>query len=138
MAISQLVICVWQGGLLQETTVDNPTWQQIEAAIVALNNNERNDLYLYAKDTTWLGVGGGAGQYMLAGGIGDNLFPILVDPGSTSERKVSLTVGGQTADYPENQVHDLAQTLAAVRSFYELGKFSSSFHEQASWLIEKL
>lgn len=138
MATSQLIICVWQGVLLQETTVDNPTWQQIEAAITALNNDERNDLYLYANATTWLGIGGGDGKYLLAGGIGDDVFQTLVDSSSTSEQGVSLTVGGQTADYPESQVHNLAQTLAAVRSFYESGEFSSSFHGKASWLIERL
>jgi hypothetical protein len=41
-----------------------------------------------------------------------------------------LMVGGQTGDYPGNQVIDLQSALRAARSFYDAGGFGSD----ASWV----
>ena len=112
---------------MRETIIENPTWEQTEAAIQALNNADLNDLFLYTNNNTWLGIGGGAGQYFLSGAIGDDLFLTLVDPDKSPERKILLTVGGQSSDYPENWIHGLPQTIAAARDFYEMGGFSSNF-----------
>jgi hypothetical protein len=113
---------------MQETNIENPTWEQIETAIRALNNSDLNDLFLNANDVTWLGVGGGAGQYLLTGAIGDDLFPTLVDPDKRPDRDIALIVGGQESDYPENWIHCLPQALAAAHDFYEMGGFSSNFN----------
>ncbi|HMV83862.1 MAG TPA: hypothetical protein PLD20_04645 [Blastocatellia bacterium] len=128
MTVSQLTICRWQGASLTETIIDKPTWEKIEAAILALNNADLNDLYLNTKAGTWLCVGGGAGRYLLTGSNGDDSFPTLVDVGGNSDQKVLLTVGGQTGDYPENWIHGLSLTLAVARNFFERGEFNSNFH----------
>lgn len=111
---------------MRETIIENPIWEQIETAIQALNNDDLNDLYLNANKEVWLCVGGGAGQYILTGAIGEDVFPTLVDPNKSSEREILLTVGGQTAEYTENWIHSLARSLAAAHDFYEEGGFSSN------------
>lgn len=110
-----------------ETIIENPIWKQIETAIQALNNDDLNDLFLYTNENTWLGIGGGAGQYFLSGAIGDDLFLTLVDPNKSPDREILLTVGGQESEYPENWIHGLAQAFAAARDFYDVGGFSSNF-----------
>jgi hypothetical protein len=113
---------------MRETIIENPIWEQIETAIQALNNDDLNDLFLYTNDNSWLGVGGGAGQYFLSGAIGEDLFFTLVDPNKSPDREIFLTVGGQESEHPGNCIHGLAQALAAACDFFEAGDFISNFN----------
>jgi hypothetical protein len=131
MAVAQMKVCDWQGASCQEMMIENPTWEQIKMAIQALNNDNLNDLYLHTDNDTWLCVGGGQGQYLLTGASGDNAFPTLIDQNRQSQPKISLTVGGQTGDYPANAVHDRAQTLTAVQDFYDNGGYTANIN----WVI---
>lgn len=124
MAVVNLQICDWQGVSYQETNIDDPTWEQISMAIQELNNENRNDLYLTTDTDTWLGIGGGVGQYLLTGENGDDIFPTLVDPRKKTEPRIYLTVGGQIGDFPANWIHDLVQTLEAAHDFYENDGYS--------------
>ena len=128
MTVAQMRVCDWQGVSYEEIVIENPTWEQIKMATQALNNQNLNDLYLHINDDTWLGIGGGDGQYLLTGAIGDDTFPRLVDANKPSLPKISLTVGGQTGDYQFNWIHDLTQTLIAVRDFYDNGGFSTNLN----------
>ena len=126
MAVSKMTAYDWQGAIYQKTIIENPTWEQIEMAIQSLNHQNLNDLYLHINDNTWLCIGGGDGQYLLTGAMGDDTFPMLVDDKKLSLPKIPLTVGGQTGDYPSNWLHDLSQTLIAVRDFYDSGGYSAN------------
>ena len=128
MTVEQMRICDWQGVLHQETVIDYPSLEKIEMAIQALNNQNLNDIYLQINDDAWLCIGGGDGQYLLTGAIGDEAFPTLVDANKSALPKILLTVGGQTGEYPSNWIHDLTQTLIAVRDFYHSEGYSTNIN----------
>jgi hypothetical protein len=69
MSISRLIICDWASTRMRERAIESPGWEDVEQAIRALDNESRNDVYLkplHASKDTFLGVGGGAGKYILS------------------------------------------------------------------------
>jgi metal-dependent hydrolase (beta-lactamase superfamily II) len=131
MAIDRLTICDWTGRGKHDTVIDRPTWQDIEAAIGALNNRNLNDLYLQpdgSNPETYLCIGGGAGQYVVSGCVDNEYFPTLVDPQRPSEPRVALVVGGQLSAFPSHSIVDLESALLAARSFYTTGGFGGDVH----------
>jgi Immunity protein Imm1 len=125
MPISSLTICDWASTGKRDRVIKNPSWADVESAIRSLDNESRNDIYLkpFAAQDTFLGVGGGAGRYIVHGSQNGKRFPTLTDPTCIGEHLVPLCVGGQLAEYPARRIVGLEQALAAVRSFYEVGDF---------------
>jgi hypothetical protein len=124
MAVESLTICDWSR-IPRDEVISDPSWADVEAAIRLLDNGARNDVYLKplnSTEDTFLGVGGGAGRYIVTGSESGDRFPTLRNPVGADEL-VSLCVGGQLAEYPSRWVVDLDQALAAVRLFYQAGKF---------------
>jgi hypothetical protein len=129
MPILELTICEWHDARVTETVLEQPRWEAVEQAIRALNNKERNDLYLTptpADPETYLCVGGGGSRYIVAGSVRSEEFPTILDHSRSSQPPVRLTVGGQEGEYPAAQVVDLATALNAGRHFYDSGGFSNS------------
>ena len=129
-----MILCEWQGPHLDQQVVPNPTLEQVEAAVVRLNNARFNDLYLEPEDAEpgkWLCVGGGNGRYVLSGAEGEERYPTLVDPARPAEPAVTLVVGGQEGMYPANRVHALDTALDALRDFWTTGRFES---EALTWI----
>jgi hypothetical protein len=68
---------------MRTTEIDQPQWEAIDAAIRALDNASRNDVYLVPHKTdpeTYLCIGGGAGRYIVTGSIRNEEFPTVIDP----------------------------------------------------------
>ena len=129
MPVQRLTICEWRGGTVTETIIEQPRWEAVESAIRALNNRERNDVYLFpasAGPDTYLCVGGGAGRYVVSGSVGNQEFPTILDPSRATRPPERLTVGGQEGEYHARQVVDLATALTAARAFFESGGFGDS------------
>lgn len=128
MAIDRLVICRWSGNTKEDQIVQNPTWFDVENAVKRLNGKEYNDIYLtpdIGNEETYLAIGGGDGQYLVAGSINNEIFPTYVDAEKSVEKQVQIVVGGQLGDYPENYIVSLDAALKAVKSFYETGNFGN-------------
>ena len=126
MAIERLCICDWANRDQRDVDIREPSWAQVEAAILALNNRNLNDLYLTPRESspeTYLGVGGGAGRYLVTGAIGKETFPTLVNSASSDDTMVPLVVGGQLGDYPARWLVTLEDALRATRLFYDAGGF---------------
>ncbi len=126
MAIDKLDISRWVRNTRQDTSVDSPSWEAVEAAIRALNDLDLNDLYLrpHAEDPeTYLSVGGGGGQYFVSGAIRNESFPVLEEGEGPDDEVVDLTVGGQTIDLPRSAVVSLDVALRAAKAFWEAGGF---------------
>lgn len=124
-----MILCEWRGPHLDKQVVPHPTLDQIEAAVLRLDNGRFNDLYLEPgaeESGTWLCVGGGSGKYLLSGAEGGQRFATLVDPARPSEPSETLVVGGQTGIYPRNRVHTLETALATVRAFWQSGRFQAA------------
>lgn len=132
-----MTVCVWGGPRPRDRVVETPHWCDVEEAIRALNNNERNDLYLTPdkKDPeTYLGIGGGNGRYLVTGSNRNETFPTLVLPHNPAKPVVEIVVGGQAAEYPANWIVSLDLALRAAKSFYDLAGFGSDFDDQAAWV----
>jgi hypothetical protein len=131
MAIGLMTIYEWEAASRRDTDVAQPSWEEVERAIRALDGHARNDLFLIpdARDPgTWLCVGGGNGRYILTGGIGiDREFPTLVESGRSADPEEELVVGGQEGTYPANWVVSLEVALRGARAFYDAGGFGSNF-----------
>ena len=125
MGVARLTVSDWSR-TPRDTVVLNPAWSEVETAIRALNGRNLNDVYLrplHDVDTTFLGVGGGAGRLLVTGAINGETFPTLTDAESTDETLVSLVVGGQSGDYPARWLVDTEVAVAAARAFYVHGGF---------------
>ena len=133
MAIGKLTICEWTGRSVTDRVISDPTWAEVEAAIRALDNERRNDIYLTpdpGDDETYLCIGGGNGRYVLTGAVANEVFPTFVDPSSAAEPDVELVAGGQSGLFPANWVHDLETTIQAARTFFDAGRFPGT----AGWI----
>jgi hypothetical protein len=129
MAIGRLTVCDWTRGVRSDIVIDDPSWQDVEDAIRALDGHRRNDIYLYPdkqNEETWLAIGGGDGRYILTGGVAvDQEFPTLTDPGKPPEPEEAIVVGGQEGLYPGNWVLTLESALRGARAFYDVGGFQN-------------
>lgn len=126
MSIELLVVAQWNHPHMESADILNPTWDQVEDAIHALDEETRNDLYLHplaSNPETYLAVGGGSGRYLVTGSIDNERFPTVVKGSESTPTRELLVVGGQAGDYPSEWIHDLDLALRAARSFYETGEF---------------
>lgn len=126
MSVASLTTCEWESTDVHECVIKNPSWEDVEEAIRSLDSESRNDLYLkplFATQDTFLGVGGGAGRYIVTGSQNGGRFPTLTDPTCTDEKLVPLRVGGQLGEYPARHIVAIEQALAAVKRFYDAGGF---------------
>jgi hypothetical protein len=129
VALARLTLCEWRGGRRSDHVVLHPSLADVEAAVRRLDNRAFNDLYLQpsAGDAdTYLCVGGGAGSYLLAGSVGNQRFPTLVDPRLPAEPTELLFIGGQEGEYPRNWVHGLETALDTARIFWTAGGFDET------------
>ena len=131
MTIERLVVSYWGKAPIPTRIVGNPTWQQVESAIRALDAADYNDIMMIpvvANEGTWLAVGGGAGRYVVTGSIEHNRFPTVVrEPGiglkRHEEENEMVMVGGQEGDYPRRWIVDLETAMRAARAFHLTGEF---------------
>jgi hypothetical protein len=124
--IDELVICVWDGPSRRDIVLQRPSWADVDAAIRALDNADRNDIYLCpTKDDpeTYLSVVGGAGRYVVTGAIRNEEFPVVLGGRGPEGAQEHLVVGGQRVLWPTEQVVDLETALRAAKAFYETTAF---------------
>jgi Immunity protein Imm1 len=127
LIIELLTVCEWNGPQMNSTDFLNPTWDQVEDAIRALDERVRNDLYLQptaSSPETYLAVGGGKGRYVVTGSVNNKRFPTAVTAVEDNGVRELLVVGGQTGDYPRSWILDLGSALRAARSFCDTGEFA--------------
>jgi hypothetical protein len=120
----------WRGGSYKEKEKDNPSWEEVEDAVRALNADDLNDLYLEGPDKARMVVGGGSGQYIVSVDVPDDQVGVkhfsVLNPQGTDEETIDLVVGGQLADWPTKWVVDLDTALSVARSYYRDGTLDSS------------
>jgi len=129
LAIEKMTICEWHGSAITECVVSFPAWEDVEAAVRALDNSSFNDVYLHpsAADLgTYLCIGGGAGRYVVTGSISNEVFQTFLDPDLPPDPQEALVVGGQEGLYAHNWVHNLEDALCATRAFYLAGSFETT------------
>lgn len=103
-----------------EKQITNPSWEQIEAAIRALDANRYTLVSLTAGNAGTLLIGGGNGQYILTAFFEDDRH-LTARKSEANSSDVELTVGGQTGNYSSNEIWPLDTAIHAARQFVESG-----------------
>ena len=133
MAIKTLTTSYWDHKARVYEDIINPSWEQVEAAIRALNNRERNDIYLMPSESnpeTYLSISGGNGRYFVTGSIDNQRFPTVIDLKKSSQGKERLVSGGQEILISSQWIVDLETALNVIKSFYEAGGFNCGIEWQ--------
>lgn len=110
-------------------TVVNPTWDDVEKAIVDLNAKDMTLIMLAPArpkgppdGESQMGIGGGKDNRCVVFMTDDNLsFWNLEDPAGRADKRVLMLVGGQEGDYREAQCVPRAWALEAAREYFKSG-----------------
>ena len=108
-----------------EMKISNPSWEQIETAIQALEGQRHTLVGLTAGDAGTLLIGGGNGQYIITALFGNNSH-LTAGKSEADSIDVELTVGGQTGIYSSNKIWPLDIALQAARQFVDTGSLDSN------------
>lgn len=126
MFVLDLSVEKWVGNKDEGHLIENPTWEQIEAAICELDGQTRTLVTLGADEETYMTVGGGEGGKYIVSVTFDNIeFYSSVDR-SLGLQVETLVVGGQLGDYPAKALADLQIALLAAKTFASSGKLEES------------
>ena len=120
----------WQDRTDHGTGIANPTWQQIRAAIAALDGKRKTIVSIANKQ--------GSDHYMLVAGqwsgrclvnaTKDNLdFFSLVDSGRSSN-KLTVYVGGQDGEYEERKCVSAEWAFEAAEHFFATGELKPTMN----------
>jgi hypothetical protein len=122
MFVVDLTVEKWVGNRNEGEFIENPDWNQIEAAIRELDGKSKTLVTLGVDDETYMTIGGGeSGKYVVSVTFDNINFHNLVDlskPNGTEK----LLIGGQEGIYPAKMCVDLLRCLLAARTFAESGK----------------
>ena len=111
-------------------TVQNPSWSEIEAAILSLDGKTSTLVVLDPGPPKGpptgdhhMGIGGGKNDLCVVYLTEGNLrFANLEDPGRTGGAgRVTMLAGGQEGDYRAEQCVHRALALRAARAYFETG-----------------
>jgi hypothetical protein len=106
-------------------TLEAPTAADFEAAFTRLDASVYTTLTLAFGDDHHLGIGGGAGRYVVYSTVDNRAFMNLVSPDAPTGL-VSVLIGGQLGDYPAEQVVDATTARAAGLAFLDGGRLDPS------------
>ena len=127
MTIKLLTVPIWDGNKSTTRNIEKPMWKEVEQAIRGLNGLNRSDVYLTPdphEPETFLGVGGGPEHFLVTGSVNGETFPTLMNAGPMNAGEVALTVGGQSAEYPANWIHNISAVLVATKVYWQTGQFA--------------
>jgi Immunity protein Imm1 len=109
--------------------VENPTWAQVQAAILSLDAHRRSDMSIEAADGSCMVIGGGLGRYTVATQCGREsqaVVPASLFDSSRGDDEEELIVGGCTTPLPARYIVDEEKTLRAAQRFYQDGTLEAS------------
>lgn len=108
-------------------TVENPTWDAIEAAIRRLDDSDHTEVTLGEADDLddFIGIGGGDGDYSLFIWQKRNLIPY---DASKPDEDIIITTGRQSVWANRRELLGLEDALVAAKHYFETGKASPAIH----------
>lgn len=105
----------------QESTVENPQWEIIEAALRSLDGEGRDGVCLDGVDDSYMGIcGGNDGRYVVAGylaGVGS----FICESGEAGGSAMDVAVTGDFNTYASINVVTVETAIAAARAYCERG-----------------
>jgi hypothetical protein len=118
MKIQSMMLDKWTGPRCQDTTVQEPAWEEVEHAVLRLDANRYTCLSLLGINGVQLVIGGGGGQFVLTANLDDDTHLVAVDE-SKPKHDIELTVGGQTGIYTAQMIWGQSTALSVARLFSE-------------------
>lgn len=115
--------------------VENPTWDDVERAIGALDADSCTEVMLSPappdgppEGDHHMGIGGGKdGRYIVYATEDNMLFWNLKDASKSADATpVRMSIGGQEGEYLESQCISRSGALTAARDYFERGQRTSS------------
>lgn len=118
----------WQDGRAERRWHDDPTPDQIEAAVRALDQRTRTEVVLTGHDDQYLAVEGGNGRYLVQLGSDVDDDRIVVRSVGAEPGDEVVVAAGQPRRVARRDVVDLDTALRAVRSFAQNGRPDPTLH----------
>ncbi len=117
MKISKMTVDIRSGNIERLEEHADPTWEQAEAAISALDGEIQTTVSLEGADRVMMIAGGKDGRYMIYIADDDNIIYIIdpVDPETAYEGPI----GGQWSEYPATYFTSFENTMRTAKAFFE-------------------
>ncbi len=113
---------------ISETCIENPTLSEVHEALDKLDQ-KRHTLLSLEKENETLLVGGGPDKFIILN-VSSKSRSLLREGNSKSFDTITLCVGGQNGDYPENMVIYPSQAKEILLAFVE------DNHNQYNWVMD--
>lgn len=120
----------WKAGVDSPVRVYEPTWEEIEQAIVNLNGNERTMTILtkIEEGDQYMIIAGRWEDRVMVNATANNLdFHSLVDDGQP-KGSTMLCVGGQLGDYEQRKCVPLGWGIRAARMYFQTGELDPAMN----------
>jgi Immunity protein Imm1 len=116
----------WEGERDASEHIKNPSWNDLETAIRALDGGRRTVVVLEGERGANLTIGGGAdGRYIVCATLENgDIFTLCLSEQSLA--KVTLYIGGQDGEFPDNFIVDIATAMLAAKTFAKSGQLNST------------
>lgn len=110
----------------------NPSWEQVEAAILSLDGISRTIVKLTLDEDAYLIVAGGSDEnYMVFATKDNGVLSHLTDESKPASR-ILLDVGGQPGEYAAKRCVSSGTALAAAKTYFENGQLRSDLKWEAT------
>src|SRR5262245_28116311 len=126
MFVSRLSWEQWEQGTDIGTEIQQPSWPDIEKAIMAMEERRRTIVTLHTGEDAHMGIGYGGGGKYIAYETGDNLVfhNLLANPSLTGTE--TLSIGGQQGQYRREAIATIEQVLRVALRYAETGELEPS------------
>lgn len=121
MTIVSLRLDDWAGVTYAERVIGAPSWDQVDAAIAALDAARHTSLTLEGASGEVMMIGGGGGGYVVFYQIGEDTFWNLRSEAPADGEAILLNCGGQEGDFRPNEIVDADRARAAARTMLDVG-----------------
>jgi len=118
---------LWDGPLNHDWKNHDPSIEDFDCALKALDALERTMVSIHYGDEACLTIAGGSGRYVVYACTGDENFWNLMRP-DKEDGVVLLNAGGQEGDFPARQVVDFSQASAAGAFFFKFHQMDPSLY----------
>jgi hypothetical protein len=119
MPVFKLVQDRWNGRLVEETAKESPHWDDVSAAIHALDAETHTLVSIEGWGKTQMMIGGGSGKYVISVVRPSGESVTLLNGAAECIQRVLLKAGGQFGNYPTDEVVELSVAIKAAFWFFE-------------------
>ena len=106
-------------------TVENPTWDCVEAALRSLDGQERDGLVLQCANSSYMGISGGENDCYAIVGYSEGFGEYICASGVEGGPEQNVVVAGDYNQFQSKHVVDIKMAVLAARTFFDRGELSS-------------